>query len=476
MNKRLDKLLGELKLESSGDQDMTVAQIRNVKNRANNYLNAIPNEKIIYIRQKIFKSIIVAAVVLTFCITSVLAAVRFEVLEEFFVGDSSFMKQFVKSTHESVSDGQFKLTLEEMLTDNHYVFIVYSIEGLTDDAIKDLMRVDPDNDFMYYDNRDNALCTMSYFPLSDNGWHCYEIVDKRTSSTRYWAYYGVVDNVGEALRLRLNKMSEDLYITVILDSNVEIKELTLTGQPYGDVYIRLSPIGIIMHKGTISEDALARKVTNVVFRMKDGRIKTYNQLASILKTCWSIDKYTDAENREYNRYRYEARFVDAVAVSEFKSIIVENTEYDLNDTAKTNYTALDVSMYPVVVEGVLLENERIGTWLPIQEVCDKLGADMGWDGETLTVTYRGSTVKLKDNSNTYVRDGKTIPYQIPQSSVLCVYEDKLYIISAALQEALCVDVNNGDNPIEYDYEPAEKGDGITETPRTPQYVMYYIIP
>ncbi|HWQ76815.1 MAG TPA: hypothetical protein VN441_16030 [Syntrophomonas sp.] len=452
MSKRLNKLLDELGLDHGERNNMPGIPTLNITKRVNDALNAIPKEKEVYMRQKFFKSVAVTAMVVVLGVTSIFAAANFDVLKEFFVGDSSFMQQFVKTPRESVSDGQFKLTLEEMLTDKYHVLMVYSIEGLTDDAISDLMRVDPYDDFMYINTTDGSLSTMSISPHSEEhgaSWYQYEIKEKRTDTTRYWAYYDELDDTSaEALRLRLNKMSGGQSITVPMNSNVETKELTLTGQPYGDVFVRLSPIGIVVEKGTKTGTGLDTAFNEVFFRMKDGGIKTYNQLASMFKGYMGVsDQFPTAENPGYHRYRYEARFLDAIPMSEFKSIIIGNIEYDINNPAKTSYVTIDEKFKPFEVEGLSIGDGSIGVCLPVEEVCDKLGADMSWDGERLTIKYRGSTVEITDHSDIYKKDGKTMPWVLISSrkTIFRTYEDKLFVEFPALAESLCIGTHEADS-------------------------------
>ncbi|MCL1873553.1 MAG: DUF4179 domain-containing protein [Clostridiales bacterium] len=449
------------------------------------------------IRRKPLKTAAVAALVVLISITSTFAVFNFGIIREFFAGDSSFIRQFVKTPLESVSDEHFKLTLEEILTDNHYLFMVYSVEGLTDEAIAELMSADDlryDYDFKY-------KLTVSPSPgisLGDPGGkftgtfypaHSYEIVERRTATARYWAYYDEMENVSEEpLTLRLDTMRDDQYITVPADCNVEAKELLLRGQPYGDVSVRLSPIGITLEKGVKTSEIKDMSFTEVFFRMKNGEIKTYNQL--VYKGAGGFmggtGAFTGASGEE-TRCKYGARFYDTMPLSDFKSIIVGNIEYEINNPAKMSAVTLEASMYPVEVKSIILPDKvtrGVNSWLPAEEVCDKLGADMAWDGNTMTIKYRGSEVEINEPAYTYKKDGETMLYNLltPEKPVFQIYEDELFVNWLALAESLRIGVYQDSNSIAYIEElpePNDGGQGVeiqTLTAVTPQYITCYIVP
>lgn len=482
MSKRFEKLLDELGLPRNEENKLPGIPIRDIKTRVDKATGTDSQARKTAMSPERLRLAMTAALITVLSITFAFAAVNFDVLKTFFAGDASPVEQFVKTPRISTSDGHFKLTLEELLTDQEYVLMIYSIEGLTDEAIDDLMRDTPQDDFMYINTRDEALSTMSILPHSQkygNSFYQYELLDKRTATARYWAYYDKLDDPRtDSLQLRLNKMSGDRALSIPLSGNLHAKELTLTGQPYCDVLVRLSPIGITVEKGTKSGETEDTMSNQVFFRMKDGTIKTYNQLASILKGYMLLDEIPSAENPAYFRYRYEARFLDAIPLSEFKSIIVGNTEYDIDNPAKMHKVTLDPSLYPFKTKALFLEQQ---VWMPLQDVCDQLGAKIKRTDNTVTIVYRGSTVKITEGSATYSRDDTTIPYQMPQSPLLLTYEGKHYVCRVALAEALGIDATRSDDPIVSDSVPAENtGGGMIGisiiTPRAPQYVTWYIIP
>lgn len=367
-----------------------------------------PQERTLYMKQKLFKSVAIAAAVVILYVTSAFAAVHFDVLKSFFMGDFAYIQNHVKTPYESVSDGRFKLTVNEVLADQNRIYMVFSIEGLTDDAIAELMHTDPYGDFMEMD-------TITFSQKSGVNAHNYsvlsEIKDKRTNTTRYWAYYDKFnDAIQSPFTLRLNKMSGEQSVTVPTDCNLETMNLTLTGQPYGDVFVNISPIGITVEKGVEAAADIEIMFTDVFFRMQNGKIKTYNQLTSLYKSGMLTQESAMASDEEraecgYLRYKYDAGFFSTIPLSDFKSIIVGNIEYDMKDPTKTSYVSIDKKLYPFEQPMYIAAGGEF--FAPIDEVCEKLGASIEWNDEkkVAMIKYHGRTVEVSSEKDTYIEMG-----------------------------------------------------------------------
>lgn len=446
-------------------------------------LNTSPESEV-YIKKKAFKTVTIAAVIVLLSITSVFAAVdfNFDVFGEFFRGDTSHIQSTVQTPREQVSDRRFTLALEEVLTDNRYIFMVYSVEALTGDALEELMG----GDELIYDNAFRYNISVSPSPgiITETGvshpQYARELIDRRTETARYWAYYDEMEDVNaEPMTLRLKTEGSDLIITVPTDTTIESKELTLMGQPYGDTYVRLSPLGITLIKGVKSGSPTL--FADVFFRMSDGEIKTFNQLKMLMSPACYVMYAGDLPERvsEYMSYQFGARFHDVIPLSDFKSIIVGNTEYNINDPTKTSEVTLDEKLYPFDVMAFLPERGQ-GSFLPVKDVCDGLGAEMSWDGVTLTISYCGSTSEMKFDSRTYEKDGQVMAYQLHESFYnMLVHEDTLFMNDTAIQVILGIDGYQDYNSVEYIKEPIESSSGHDtwiSRPVTPQYVRYYVIP
>ena len=417
--------------------------------------------------KKTFKYIVVMIIVLLLGTTTIFAFSNFNAIETIEVSDIYSMQNNTKNSYDSVSNGHFKLTLEETLIDDYDVFIIYSVEGLNDAAVEELMDED---DFKYKISISSTIATKPDTSIDDFA-HSRELIEKRTNTTRSWIYYDKIENINNKnLILHFDAMSDEQYINIPINCNVETKDLILKGQSSGDVLVHLSPIGITIEKGINTCFAKTVTFTDVFFKMKNNEIKSYNQLTSIFKGSRKVmdDKAID----EGNRYKYYACFSSPVSLSDFKSIIVGGVEYDIDNQSKMSSIILDKSMYPIEVQALLLKDKA--ACISVQDVCNKLGADATWDGTKLKIKYRSSLVEIIDGSNAYIKDGQVIAYQMPQPYILCTYENMLYINWSILCEVLNVYAEEAVLP--KTEEVPLVNDACTTVISTPQYTTWYIIP
>lgn len=408
MSKRLNKLIDEMNLNLENADYKIKAQ--DIKNRVNETLNADLQERKNFMRQRILKTVIIIAVITVLTTTTAFAALNIDLLKTFFVGDTSSMQDFVKTPEQSVTDGRFTLTLKQVLASKYQVLVLYSIEGLTDDAVRELMS----DKFVDMD-------TISFGPENWNdsthmsGYSTRELLEKRTAAKRYWAIEstGVLNTDEADFFIRLNKMKNPQKIIVPMKCNVETKEFSLAGQPYGDAIIKYSPLGIIFGKGikNNSEKSLHTNI-GVFFRMKDGEIKTLNELLDLT----SGELVKSEEGTEYQRYEYNGLFREIQKISDFKGIIIGNIEYDIKDTSKTKPVQIDEHLYPFDIKPVYKDV----LWLPVYEFSKKIDADFKWDDKlrSATIKYRGSKYVITDGSDVVLKDGKEIKLEEGKAFIL----------------------------------------------------------
>ena len=396
MSKRLNKLIDEMNLNLKNAGYKIKAQ--DIKNRVNDTLNADLQERKNFMRQRFFKTAAITATIIVLTTVTAFAAQNIDLLKTFFVGDTSSMQGFVKTPEQSVTDGRFTLTLEQVLASKYQFFVIYSVEGLTDDAVQELMS-----------DKFTNIDTISFAPENWNdstymsGYSTRELLEKRTAAKRYWAIESsAVLNTDEAdFFIRLNKMKNPQKIIVPMKCKVETKEFSLAGQPYGDAVIKYSPLGIIFEKGIKNNSKLNDTDTGVFFRMKDGEIKTFNELLDL--TCYG-GLVKSEEGTEYQRYEYSGLFREIQKISDYKSIIIGNIEYDIKDTSKTKPVQIDEHLYPFNIKPVYKDV----LWLPVYEFSKKINADFKWDDKSrsATIKYRGSKYVITDGSDVVLKDGK----------------------------------------------------------------------
>lgn len=435
MSKRLNKLVKEMDLSPANEDYIIMAQ--DIKNKVNEALNTDLEERKSYMRQRFLKTVVTIAVITVLTTTTAFAALNIDLLRTFFTGDTSFLEDFVKTPQQSVTDGRFTLTLEQVIASKYQVLVIYSVEGLTDDAIRELMSdgfVDIDTISFGPDNRKNTE--------KFDGFESWELAEKRTTVKRYWAVESSdVLNTNESdFFIRLNKMKNPQKIIVPMKCNVETKELVFAGQPYGKAMIKFSPLGIIYEKG-ISDMKELPFHTDVFFRQKSGEIKTFNELLE-LKGGGAVNFNEDAEkDAEYHRYEYNALFREIHDLSEFRSVIIGNIEYDIKNTSKTKPVKIDKHLYPFELKPAYKDV----LWLPVNEFSQKIGADYKWDDKSrsATIKYRGSKYVITDGSDVVIKDGNEIKLEEKPF----VLDGKLVAPGYILDEAfhMTIDVKKNDS-------------------------------
>ncbi len=392
MNKRLNALEKELGCESSN----FIIDTHKIRNKVNTTLNTDLEERKIYMKQKLIKMIAIVAAIVALGATTAFAAINSDLLKAFFEGDTSAIQSNVKTPKESVTDGRFTLTLEQVLASKYQVLVVFSVEGLTPDAVSELMKdrsglmsgAEP----ISFGPKDKKA--IEQFKFSGYGWG--EIEEKKTSTKRYWALsssYSLNENE-EDYYIKLSAMKHAKEITIPMKCNVETLDLVLKNPSYGDTEIKMTPIGVVLETTNNETEFF----TNVFFRMKNGEIKTFNEL---LKN--NMDYGNDPAQE---KLKCGALFHSIMNLSDFKSVIVDNIEYDIKDTTKTKKVEIDKKLYPFKIKPV----NKDKCYMPVSEFCEKIGAAMEWDDKTesLTITYRDSKYVITNGSNVVLKDGKKI--------------------------------------------------------------------
>ena len=322
MSKRLTKLLNQVELDRNENAYPNI-KVSNIKKRVNDALNVIPEERNVYIRRKFYKYAVVATIVILL-FTSVLAAtINLDILRIFFVGDSSVIQEHVQTPGESISNRQFELTLEELLTDGNHTFIIVSLRGRNNEAVQELM------------NADSILIPTFSFEGHFSVIVEREIFERNTSDTRYWAFW--ISDVGESKKMT-SRFIDGQHITISAESNVETLELTFEDQPNGGVVkISISPLGLTLHRG-VRHNAMDSGAGYIAFVMNDGQtISLMEMMADGVngRTLGLFDGEFRGEEYlgrtgEYEWQQINGHFREVTPLANIKSIIVGGVEYEIN--------------------------------------------------------------------------------------------------------------------------------------------------
>lgn len=88
-------------------------------------------------RRPVRAAVVFAAVVVLLCGSALAAGYRAGVLDLFFQGDTGVLEPYVQYPN-SVSNGDYRLSVDSVLFDGHSLYAVVTIEGLTPQAVEDL--------------------------------------------------------------------------------------------------------------------------------------------------------------------------------------------------------------------------------------------------------------------------------------------------------------------------------------------------
>lgn len=264
------------------------------------------------------------------------------------------------------------------------------------------------------------------------------IRDKSTEDKQYWRVElnGLKNPKGGSVLLYPNKATNPkLFVEVSLKSTLKTRKIQLeapglyNGQQYMLKKIDITPLGM-----TVEMEAPAAMKTfpegELFFRMKDGMVKTKNQLSDL--GSWSGSQNWNDEDGDDSKgtvVTQEGRFWEPLDPEDFESVIVEGVEYFFDSSQKIRAAAIDSSMQsfefePLVKDGVIV--------VPIEEMCKRLNADLAWDKKTgkAVIRYRGLTLHLTVGSSEILRNGKVLklpdPVEVYQGKLICNAEALSY--------------------------------------------------
>ena len=410
MTRRLDSLKSDIGICTSDFMDDT----KSIINRVNSALDADPEERKIHMRQRFIKAALIVATIVILGTSTVFAYVNIgsDFLRTFFTGDTSYLDKFVQTPEEYVADEGYVFTLEQTLVTANQALVIFSVEALIDETIAELNATDENgfSTFMGMDTIDfGPVDSQSRIhnddPVIISGWIQGELVDRRTETKRYFSITvsDMSNEDAEDFFIRLNKMADPQKIIIPMGTNIETHTFVLACALGEEAILQFTPLGISLERTvSTSGDLGFNIISGLYFRMHDGEISTFSQL---LRTQGISPVEFTRDDSEYLRYELSALFREIVSISEFASIILDNVEYNINDTSITtpftpNSTLLPFELQPYY-HGHL--------WVPLEELCENIGADLQWENESNSaiVKYRNSTFEIAVNSTIIVKNGES---------------------------------------------------------------------
>ncbi len=346
------------------------------------------------------KGTVAMAVLMAFTIaTSVCAAAMSnEFFNEVFSGDTSYLADFVKTEKQSVSDENYTLTLEQYLVAEKQAIVIFSIEAHSDAAIAEFNAVDERGNSTFWDMDTIGFGPVDHDKAHRSGFSTGSLNKKfDTDKKKYFVLKcDSIDNKDKIdFYICTNKIKGSPKIFIPMKSNIETKTLK-----FDDIEVQYNPISIELSYPVTEEnvcDWCGVKTKYFYFRMKNGEIKTFNQLYK-----------EDSSDIETNMGYFHAWAKRIIKPDEIKSIIVNDTEYPVDNVSNSKKIEIDNHLKPFMMKPYIKEH----LWLPLREFCEKLGADIVWNesDRTATVKYRGSTYVFTPGSTKVIIDGETVDY------------------------------------------------------------------
>lgn len=326
------------------------------------------------------------------------AAMNNEFFSEVFSGDTSYLADFVKTEKQSVSDENYTLTLEQYLVAEKQAIVIFSIEAHSDAAIAEFNAVDERGNSTFWDMDTIGFGPTDYDKAHISGFSNGSLNKKfDTDKKKYFVLEcDSIDNKDKIdFYICTNKIKGSPKIFIPMKSNIETKTLK-----FDNIEVQYNPISIELSYPVTEEnvcDWCDVKTKYFYFRMKNGEIKTFNQLYN-----WN------SSDIETNMGYFRAWARKIIKPDEIKSIIVNDTEYPVDDASKSEKIEIDNRLKPFMMKPYIKEH----LWLPLREFCEKLGADIVWNESerTATVKYRGSTYVFTPGSAKVIIDGETVDY------------------------------------------------------------------
>lgn len=372
-------------------------------------------------------------------------AYRSGVLEAFFHGDTSQVEPYVQTALDSAENQDYRLTVDSCLYDGQNVYAIITVEALNDQAAEDLMSnrviAEYHREFWGEDMVNGLLESGSTGPdtfrcnfgdYEETGTEIPRSVGSMSSKelpnpddhSRSWQIDIQFGNYAgpqeEPLGFWLGFMGEECAVEIPLNNMAQPIRLTPNEEVTYDVYTGVKGIlkEFILTPTSFSitaepldkpeEQYYTDYITgfgagrNLFFlRMKDGTVLTAMQLGA-----------------------FNDQFDTVVDLSQVQSIIYGYTEFPV-DGSDPFPADLPETLYPFVCTEIIPEGHQHFRF-PVEELCQKLGADYQWDEATQTATaaYRGVTLTMMVGESCYQVNGETVEllYEISYDKTAPGYE------------------------------------------------------
>lgn len=356
-------------------------------------------------------------------------AYRAGVLDVFFQGDTSQLEPYVQTAVASAENQDYRMTVDSAVCDSQSLYAVITVEGRNDQAVEALKS----NQVIAESHRalwgqemvDSLMASGSAGP--ETFWAAFADSGVSTSGIQYQTLPAPSDT-SRSWQVKISRMDADhqmdsgsilfwlgfmgkeYAVEIPTDTAMETIQLSIDRdvQPqYPDgptVFVQsleLSPVSL-SYVGTYWD--AQRDADNpplVFFRMKDGQIATQMQLGY---HWYGAGKIKESDRLYQVRYQTDT----PVDLDQVASIILGDMEFPL-DGSDPFPADVPENLYPFPCTEIIPGENQFFRF-PVEELCQKLGADYRWDKatQTATATYRGVTLTMTVGESCYQANGETV--------------------------------------------------------------------
>lgn len=365
---------------------------------------------------------LILAAVLVLLSGTVAAAYHAGVLSLFFQGDTSQLEPYVQEALDTAENEDYRLRVDSCLYDGQNVYAVVTVEALNDQAAQDLMsnRVIAETHRETWGEEmvesllksgttgpETFHCNQFDF-TNDGGGISISDLPNPDDHSRSWQldlrFHSYVGPQEQPLKFWVDFMGRDCAVDIPLDNMAQPIRLTPNEEviynPYTNYRGILKEFILTPTSFSINVERLDERGSDefaygyglfggeecFFLRMKDGTVLTRMQLGGI-----------------------NGQFETVVDLSQVESIIYGYTEFPV-DGSPSFPADLPENLYPFTCTAIIPKERYQYYRFPVEELCQKLGADYQWDEatQTATATYRGVTLTMTVGQSSYQRNGETV--------------------------------------------------------------------
>lgn len=405
---------------------------RVIRDRVNAALGRETGERRTFMRHKV-RILAIAALVTALLAGSALAVGNWNVLSAYFQGDTAPASPLLDETVRRVEDENYTLTVESSASDGKLALLLLRVEAKNQETA----------DFLNSDGF-NSIDTWSLHVVDAqapagggngapavSGFSYGEVEERRTETSRTWRMSADLVSASGAMtaQVRLGYMEEGLKVTVPLSYvepvTVDIGAegpgmgslFQLEGGPVAVEQVTLSPFYLGVTYRCLDSGDPDRADVPLFFLFQDGTLLTRAQL---------VETGISGHQRGKGNWEYSFRLRSVLDVETLEAVVFNHMAYPLDGGEPYAYQ-VDESLQTFQLPLMEPLSEETGYSVPVQALCEGLGASYVWDGDaqSAAMVYRDVEIVLTVGSTTALVDGQSMELHaapaLQGDTLLCEY-------------------------------------------------------